>query len=253
MTAPAVSPLFPVTPDKPVTLDELLPEITATRDYTSTDAGLFAPTNRSAPAPLLSAAQLADLSSRIGSCADALIDAHIEKITAKKPKASAAAAPAKTSNRGRPPKVLANPFFGYIGCTTGYGRYPYFAMDIIEGITRLEWHSHGLDTLSKPLSVRRIMRILETMEEVTAVAVGELLGIAIRQSQRYVKGIELALPWLMKSRPQRLIDEMEGNLPAGVSEWQDTDLAPPCPESLAKLHQDIGLDTIELTPHVYRA
>lgn len=251
MTA-AVSPLFPVTPDKPVTLDELPPEITATRDYASSDdAGLFAPAYRSAPAPLLSAAQLAGLNSRIGFRADALIEAHIKKATAKKPKESAAAAPAKTNNRGRPPKVLVNKFVGHLGCTTCYGRYPYFAMDIIEGIARLEWHSHGLEQTNKPLSVRRMLLILEVLEEVTTATVGELLGIATRHSQRYVKGIELALPRLMKCRPQHLIDEMEGNLPAGVSEWQDTDLAPPCPESLAKLHQDIGLDAIELTPHVY--
>tara|TARA_R110000868_G_scaffold411370_1_gene703359 strand:+ start:2494 stop:3042 length:549 start_codon:yes stop_codon:yes gene_type:complete len=159
-------------------------------------------------------------------------------------------APAKTRCRGRPAKVLVNPFVGHLGPTTCVGRYPYFAMDIIEGIARLDWHSHRPDVVSKPLSVRRMLSILEVLEEITTAAVGELLGIADRHSRRYVKAIELAVPWMMKSRPQHLIDDMEGNLPDGQSEWEDLDLQPPSVQALAKLQQDLGLDAFELRTHV---
>lgn len=228
-------------------------EITATRLYTSADDdGLFAPAHRAGPPPnLLNPAQLADLNRRFGSRADALIESHIQSVMAKTPKAPVIATPVKPSKRGRPPKVLANPFFGHLGRTSRYSRYPSFAMDVIVGISRLEWHSHRPGQVSKPLSVRRLMWILEVLEEVTAATVGELLGLATRHAQRYVKAIELALPRLMKCRSQSLIDDMEGNLPVGLAKfWEDTNPEPPCPADLAKLHQAMGIDAIELTPHV---
>lgn len=240
MTVPAI-------PICTALLDSLI-EIDGTRLFPN--AGLFAPTFRYTPAVLLTVAQLADLNGRFGSRADALIAEHIKRITTRKPKAHVTETPVKTSSRGRPAKVLANPFVDHLGCTTSFGRYPVFAMDIIEGIARLEWHSHGLHVTNKPLSVRRLLRILESLEEVTTATVGELLGIADRHSQRYVKAIELALPRLMKCRPPPLIDDMERNLPVGQSDWEDTDPAPPSFKDLAKLHQDIGLDAIELTTHV---
>lgn len=227
--------------------------VTTTRLYTSADdAGLFAPAPRASPPNhLLNATQLTDLNRRFGSRADALIEYHLKSVKARTPKAAVIAEPAKLSKRGRPPKALANPFFGHLGRTSRYSRYPHFAMDIIAGIARLDWHSHGLDEVSKPLSVRRLIWILEALEEVSAAAVGELLGIAKRHAQRYVKAIELALPWLMKCRSQSLIDDMEGILSVGLPMfWDDTNPVPPCPEDLAKLHRAMGTDAIELTPHV---
>lgn len=57
--------------------------------------------------------------------------------------------------RGRPTKIITNLFHGYIGPTTYYGQYPHFAMDILEGIARLDWHDRpiGSGGSSKPLSV----------------------------------------------------------------------------------------------------
>ena len=66
------------------------------------------------------------------------------------------------SGLGRKPKSIVNPFYGFIGCTTHRGRYPVFAMDIIEGIARFDWHDRDLDVGGKsmPLSVRSLMRSL---------------------------------------------------------------------------------------------
>lgn len=209
-----------------------------------------APVSFSADLPsLLSSAALIELDNKIHHRTDFLIS--IRAKNAPQPKAPAAPTPAKTSKRGRPSRIITNPFAGLIGPATGFGRYSYFSSDIIEGIARLDWHDHGPDELSKPLSVRNLMLILEAIELVTTTTVSELLGIGARHAQRYVKAIQLAIPFLMKSRPKRLIDDMEGNLPIGLTTlWDNTDTVPPCPVDLAKLHRAMGIDAIELTPHV---
>lgn len=209
-----------------------------------------APVSFSADLPsLLSSAELIELDNKIRHRTDFLIS--IRAKNAPKPKAPAAPTPAKTSKRGRPAKIIINPFAGLIGPATGFGRYSYFSSEIIEGIARLDWHDHGPDEVSKPLSVRNLMLILEAIEVVTTATVSELLGIGARHAQRYVKGVQLALPFLMKSRPRRLIDDMEGNLPVGLATfWDDTNPVPPCPMDLAKLHRAIGIDAVELAPHV---
>ncbi|WP_122448262.1 hypothetical protein [Pseudomonas viridiflava] len=150
--------------------------------------------------------------------------------------------------RGRPTKVIANPFEGFIGPTTDYGQYPYFASDIIEGIARLDWHDRaiGVGGSSKPLSVKHLFGILAQLPEITATDVGDFLSIGIRQAQRYVKAVELAMPYLMKSRPKCLAFEMDNGeiLPMRRNDWTDT-LTAPDSETLAKLHydlRDIGAD-----------
>ncbi|MFC3606959.1 hypothetical protein ACFOMF_04080, partial [Stutzerimonas tarimensis] len=114
-----------------------------------------APASFAADLPsLLSPADLRKLDDRIRRRADFLIS--IKAKNAPRPRAPAAASPTatKTSNRGRPPRTITNPFVDLIGPTTGFGRYPYFATEIIEGIARLDWHDHGSDEVSKPLSVK---------------------------------------------------------------------------------------------------
>lgn len=144
--------------------------------------------------------------------------------------------------RGRPTKIITNPFGGVIGPTTGYGRYPYFASDIIEGIARLDWHDRSINQggSSKPLSVRRLFDILSQLSEVSSESVGSFLNIGSRQAQRYVKAIQLAIPYLMKSRPPNLALEMDHGeiLPGRWVEWNDP-LEAPNPEVLARLHYDL--------------
>ena len=154
--------------------------------------------------------------------------------------APAVVAPIKRS-RGRPSLHIVNPFEGLIGQSTAFGQYPYFASDIIEGIARLDWHDRpiGIGGSSKPLSVKRLFGILSCLPVITAATVQEFLGLGLRQSQRYVKAIELAMPRLVKASPACLIAAMNGDFYiAGESPWTDT-LEPPSTEALRKLHHDL--------------
>lgn len=158
---------------------------------------------------MLTPAELAALSQRLAANADRLIASRSPKnhSTAKQqPKLKT-----PDERRGRPPKRVQNPFAGHVGPTTEYGRYPAFALDIIEGIARLDWHDRKEGSLeaSKPLSVRTLMELLASVDEVTTATVMELRGVNLRQAQRYVKAMELAMPRLLASRPSRLIAAME--------------------------------------------
>lgn len=145
--------------------------------------------------------------------------------------------------RGRPTKIVVNLFHGFIGPHTFWGQYPKFAMDILEGIARLDWHDRGIGVggSSKPLSVKRLVAILAELEVVSAATVTDQYRLGLRQAQRYVKAIELAMPFLLKSRPDGLSHEMRyGFLKDSTrpSEWEDQ-LQPPSAEDLAKLHHDL--------------
>ncbi|MEX5592400.1 hypothetical protein [Pseudomonas orientalis] len=148
-----------------------------------------------------------------------------------------------TAKRGRPTKIINNLFHGFIGPTTDYGQYPLFAMDILEGIARLDWHDRGIGVggSSKPLSVKRLVGILAELEVVSAATVIDQYRLGLRQAQRYVKAIELAMPYLLRNRPEDLSHEMRyGFLKDSTrpSDWED-ELQPPSAEDLAKLHHDL--------------
>ena len=146
--------------------------------------------------------------------------------------------------RGRPTKLINNLFHGFIGPTTDYGQYPLFAMDIIAGIARLDWHDRaiGVGGSSKPLSVKRLVAILAELEVVSAATIMTQYRLGLRQAQRYVKAIELAMPYLLKSRPDELSYLMRYGFlkdkPPRLSQWEDQ-LESPSPEVLAKLHHDM--------------
>ncbi|MEX5352382.1 helix-turn-helix domain-containing protein [Pseudomonas juntendi] len=199
---------------------------------------------------LLSQPELEALNARISANADKWLADNAPKTKSRierKPK----------SNRGAKPKVIENPFYGFIGCTTYWGRYPAFAMDIIEGIARLDWHDRptGIGGKSMPLSVRNLVVILESVPAITNEAVEDLLQLGERHARRYVKAIELIVPWMMKSRPQSLINEMDGIEPEPKAcEWDDCDDAwAPSAEELAKLHHDLRTLTVYKTAEEYEA
>lgn len=146
--------------------------------------------------------------------------------------------------RGRPTKTITNLFQGFIGPTTDYGQYPPFAMDILEGIARLDWHDRSIGSggSSKPLSVKRLVAILAELEVVSAATVMTQYRLGLRHAQRYVKAIELAMPYLLKSRPDELIHLMRYGFLKGsirANQWDDQ-LDPPSPEALARLQHDLG-------------
>ena len=207
---------------------------------------------------LLTPLELDALSARLAANADRLIQQHQAKQAEQSTKQSTVPKTKPAGQRGRPTKRISNPFCGLIGPTTGYKRYPYFSAEIIEGIARLDWHDRpiGKGGSSKPLSVRSLMVILEEVEEVTTESVADIIGTKARQAQRYVKAIELAMPFLLKSRPKKLVYEMglpedefvnaayEKDIRATHLELLD-DVSPPSREDLAKLRTDLGEDAFD--------
>jgi hypothetical protein len=158
---------------------------------------------------------------------------------------------------GRQPKLIHNPFYGFIGSTTWWGRYPAFAMDIIEGVARLDWHDRpiGQGGKSNPLSVGKLTAILEQLPVVSNELVEDLLRLKERHARRYVKAIELIVPKMMLSRPPSLLDEMLGVSPEpNPSQWEDgNESNTPTPEELEKLHQDLQASTKYKTAEEYEA
>lgn len=199
---------------------------------------------------LLSPAELEALNARISANADQWLADHAPKTKSKaerKPK----------SNRGRKPKMIENPFYGFIGCTTHWGRYPVFAESIIEGVARLDWHDRpdGKGGKSMPLSVRNLAVILESLPVISNETVEDLLQLEERQARRYFKAILLIVPSMMESRPQSLINEMDGiESEPKLCEWEDWDQAcTPSAEELAKLHYDLRTLTEYKTAEEYEA
>ncbi|WP_236248460.1 hypothetical protein [Pseudomonas mosselii] len=169
--------------------------------------------------------------------------------------------------RGRPLKVILNPFVGHIRHELDAHKggpwvtYPAFAMDIVEGVARLDWHDRAASKgtvgpsgtidpthkepagTSKPLSVKKLMRIISGVHPVSAATVQEHLRMGLRQSQRYVKAIELAMPLLMENRPLWLRERMEEGPRAKELKpwmsWEDQTGTTPNPEDLAKLRDDL--------------
>jgi len=222
-------------------------------EYSHASESLANTTDTRKPLPasdLLSPAELDALNARIAAnAAQWLAD------NAPKPKAKASRKP--KSERGRKRKIIVNPFCGFIGCTTYWGRYPVFALDIIEGVARLDWHDRatGIDGKSMPLSVRNLVLIMESLPVVTNEGIQDFLQLRERHARRYVKAIELIVPRMMESRPRYLINEMGGVEPElKACEWDDgDDLRKPSPEGLAKLQHNLRTLTEFKTAEEYEA
>lgn len=185
---------------------------------------------------LFSRPELEELESRISANADKwLVDNFPSSriVSPRQPK----------STRGRKPNVIHNPFYSLIGHWTYWGRYPVFALDIIEGVARLDWHDRpiGVGGKSMPLAVRNLAFILENLPVVSNEAVEDLLQLSERHARRYVKAIGIIIPRMMENRPQSLKDEMNGVEPErSACEWLDQDeLSIPGLNELEKLHHDL--------------
>jgi hypothetical protein len=201
---------------------------------------------------LLTQSELEALNSRIATNADKWLGKMVQQ---NKDSSNPEKSLQSKSTRGRKPTVIINPFYGIIGITTYWGRYPAFALDIIEGIARLDWHDRpiGVGGKSVPLSVRNLAVILEQLPIVTNDAVKTLLDLQEKHAGRYVRAIKLIVPHIMKSRPMTLYNEMEGIAPEPPpSAWMDREeLTAPNPEALAKLHYDLRTLTRYKSAEVY--
>lgn len=199
---------------------------------------------------LLSPAALEGMSARFKANA-------IQWLADNKPKANTKPSREQKSARGRKPNIILNPFYGLIGHTTHWGRYPVFAASIIEGAARLDWHDRpiGQGGKSMPLSVRNLVVILESLPVVTNEAVEDLLQLGERHARRYVKAVQLIIPSMMEARPKSLYNEMEGIEPEPKAcEWGDADNSlKPSAEELAKLHYDLRTFTEFKTAGEYEA
>jgi len=197
---------------------------------------------------LLSKQELEELDARISANADKWLEANLPS-----PKTANPRLPKSTC--GRKPKIIHNPFYGFIGCMTYWGRYPVFALDIMEGIARLDWHDRpiGVGGKSMPLSVRSLAVILESLPIVSNEAVEDLLQLGERHARRYVKAIELIIPSMMEKRPRSLRDDMDNVEPEQAGcDWLDhQELNPPTPDDLKKLHHDLRTFTRHNTAEEY--
>jgi hypothetical protein len=198
------------------------------------------------PTALLSSEELAALSSKIGAQADRLIETISIRLKPKRPFAAA------SSGRGRPAKAINNPFHGYFGPTSTWGAYPWWAMDVLEGIARLDWHdrSSASGGKSMPLSLSTLLLVLTSLAEVSTLTVGNLTGLAERHARRYVKAVELSVPYLLRSRPAEIVAEMEGeDSPTyGQHGWADiASMLPPYDQHRAILAATLGSDALGIT------
>lgn len=198
----------------------------------------------------LTPSELKELDSRIAANANKWLEDNMPKVETKhfeRPK----------STRGPKPKLITNPFYGHIGCCTDWGRYPAFALDVIEGVARLDWHNRplGVGGKSMPLSVRNLAVILEWLPIISNETVQDLLRLQERHARRYVKAIEIILPHIMELRPLTLIHEMEGvQHVADASEWEDVNESDtPSSEAPAQLHYDLRTLTQYRTADEYEA
>lgn len=179
----------------------------------------------------LSQEEINRLDKAIGSHADKLISAHYKSLK-NKPRIEDVQQ-LKTSNAGRKPTMLTNTVVEYIGKTTPYGLYPYWALDIIEGVARLDWDSKPSDSplKSSPLSVNKLCIIMSSMEDISTKEISTAFGMKERHARRYMQACKLMMPYLEKSVPAKN--------KIGCIKWLDLhDLIPDAAE-LAQLHYDM--------------
>lgn len=110
--------------------------------------------------------------------------------------------------RGRKPKTLFNPLAGFYShyrfqsSTDLYNGYPLWLDDVLQGISRLDWYRPGERSI--PLSVKSLLRILDALPVISTDNIAALLLVEERQARRYLKAVELAMPFLLKGIPDSL-------------------------------------------------
>lgn len=181
--------------------------------------------------PPLSNSEVMRLEKAISKNADKLISDHYKSLK-RKPVIEETEQP-KLTKLGRKPAMLSNIVIDYIGKTTIYGLYPYWALDIIEGVARLDWDSKPADShlKSSPLSVKKLCLILSSQEEINTKEISLSFDIQERHARRYMQACKLMMPYLERSIPNKVDIK--------CVEWLDLHDLVPCPVQVAQLQYDM--------------
>lgn len=182
--------------------------------------------------PPLSNSEVMRLEKAISKNADKLISDHYNSLK-RKPVVEDIQEETKANKLGRKPAMLSNTIIDYIGKTTIYGLYPYWALDIIEGVARLDWDSKPADSIHKssPLSVKKLCLILSSQEEINTKEISLSFDIQERHARRYMQACKLMMPYLEKSVPNKPTIK--------CVEWLDLHDFTSCPLQIAQLQYDM--------------
>tara|TARA_R100001143_G_C3330873_1_gene119357 strand:+ start:84 stop:611 length:528 start_codon:yes stop_codon:yes gene_type:complete len=133
------------------------------------------------------------------------LKARVRKLEKRKQRLASLAATPKVGGRGRKPEEVHNPFAGLKALLRedqetirAYG-YPAWLDDVLRGVASLDWYRPNARSI--PLSVRHMLLILDQLPVITAAEVANLLLVEIRQAQRYVQALRIAMPYLVAGMP----------------------------------------------------
>lgn len=137
------------------------------------------------------------------------LEAKANRLTSKASQESKA-----NQKRGRKPRTLLNPLAGFLSyyrlhsSAELYNGYPIWLDDVLQGISRLDWYRP--DERSIPLSVKSLLRILDALPVISTDNIAALLLVEERQARRYLKAVELAMPFLLKGIPESMRSYLQG-------------------------------------------
>jgi len=140
------------------------------------------------------------------------LEARVRKLEKRKQRLAGLAATPKVGGRGRKPEEVHNPFTGLKALLREdqetirtYG-YPAWLDDVLRGVASLDWYRPNARSI--PLSVRHMLLILEQLPVITAAEVANLLLVEIRQAQRYVQALRIAMPYLIAGMPAGTLERI---------------------------------------------
>lgn len=152
------------------------------------------------------------------------LEIRVCELEERRQRLSGLAANAKVGGRGRRPEAVCNPFIGLRAllredeeAVRAYG-YPAWLDDVLRGVANLDWYRSNARSI--PLSVRHMLSILEQLPVITAAGVAALLLVDVRQAQRYVQALRMAMPFLLAGMPVGTLERI-AELQAGAEYFDD--------------------------------
>lgn len=156
------------------------------------------------------------------------LEARVCELEERRQRLSGLAVSAKSGGRGRRPEAFCNPFVGLRAllredeeAVRAYG-YPAWLDDVLRGVANLDWYRTTARSI--PLSVRHMLSILDQLPVITAAGVAALILVELRQAQRYVQAMRMAMPHLLAGVPLGTLEriaEFQGGSQYFDDEGQD--------------------------------